>query len=69
MWPKLDFIYNFFAKKNDAADLQREFDNVLDLAQATCQEYEEEHFIEKQVDELIEATSEECTLSQGIVYR
>lgn len=67
MWPKFDILYNlFFTKKNDNAVLARELDKVLQLAQEECEVFDKAHFIEKDVDDIIEATDEQCTLSRGM---
>lgn len=68
MWLNwLDFFFNFFFKKNDTADLQKEFDKVLELQQAVRQEYDDQHYIEKETEEFIVANDEQCTLSQGMM--
>lgn len=67
MWPKFDFLYNLlFTKKTDNAVLARELDKVLQLAQDETEKFDKAHCIENDVDDIIEATDEQCTLSRGM---
>lgn len=65
MWLKFDFLYNLFSRKDDTADKERELNKVLEIAQTKRQEYDDENYIEKKVEDLDEATDEICTLSLG----
>ncbi|XP_037040158.1 probable RNA helicase armi [Bradysia coprophila] len=65
MWPKFDYIFNFFYPKNDADDIKKELERVLELAQTECQEYQEAHCIKNEDDELDEITEDKCVLSNG----
>lgn len=65
MWLKLDFLYNLFSHKDDTADKERELHKVLEIAQTKRQEYDDENYIEKKVEDLDEATNETCTQSLG----
>ncbi len=65
-WPKIDFITNLFYGKPDTAILQREFDKVLELAQAECQEYVDANCIENEEVDIDDITEDKCVLSRGI---
>lgn len=72
MWPIFDFLYNlfvnlFFRKDTTVADLARELDKVLELAEIEVQQYENANYIEQTADDLDEVTDEKCILSQGMI--
>lgn len=71
MWPIFEFLYNLyvnlFYRKDNTADLARELDRVLELAEIEVQQYENANYIEQTADDLDEVTDENCILSQGII--